>query len=77
MSKDFEKFIIKQSVCLSASIFRVMSSTHSINWVSHDRPFGIHAVADRGYCVSACFIIWLVMMCSINLHAIHVSEFGL
>jgi hypothetical protein len=28
-------------------------------------------------CVSACFIIWLVMMCSISLHEIHVSEIGL
>jgi hypothetical protein len=27
--------------------------------------------------VSACFIIWLVMMCSISLHVIHVSEIGL
>jgi hypothetical protein len=34
LSKAFEKSIIKQSVCLPASMFRVMSSTNSINWVS-------------------------------------------
>ena len=36
---DLVEGFIKQSVCLPASMFRVMSSTNSINWVSHDRPF--------------------------------------
>ena len=72
LSKAFEKSIIKQSVCLPASMFRVMSSTNSINWVSRDRPFRNPCCSgQRILCVSTCFIVWLVM------HEIRVSEIGL
>ena len=73
--KALPKSIIRQVVCLPLSRFLVISSRNSTSWVSQDSPFRNPCCNGcKRLCLSACAMMLLVMICSIILHTIQISD---